>query len=122
MPFGSGDAETACLLGYLEAAALPLHDIVVADDAFVHEAADAVEIFRSGAPCRLAIARRPGEAAVVVGGEFAQHGGGGVEGFGPGGPQVAWEAILPHTPETLAPGFCVRAGCTHQVGGELLLT
>src|SRR5258707_13647890 len=99
MHFGSGEAETACLLGYLEAAALPLHDIVVADDAFVHEAADAVEIFRSGAPCRLAIARRPGEAAVVVGGEFSERRGGGVEGLGLWEPQVAWEGSLPADPE-----------------------
>src|SRR5258707_5947025 len=107
MHFGSGEAETACLLGYLEAAALPLHDIVVADDAFVHEAADAVEIFRSGAPCRLAIARRPGEAAVVVGGEISQHGGGGVEGLGLGEPPVPGEAVFQRTPRNLGPALCL---------------
>ena len=34
--FGAGEAE---------AAAIPLHDVVAADDAFVHEAADALECF-----------------------------------------------------------------------------
>ena len=35
--FGAGEAETTRLLGNLEATTLPLHDIVVADDAFMHE-------------------------------------------------------------------------------------
>src|SRR5260370_42237383 len=110
MHFGSGEAETACLLGYLEAAALPLHDIVVADDAFVHEAADAVEIFRSGAPCRLAIARRPGEAAGGGGDEFAPHGGGGVEVVGLGEPRFPGGALLQHHPQTLDWGLWLRGG------------
>jgi len=48
--FGTGEAETACLLRDLEAAAFPLHDIVVADDAFVHEAANTVESVGSFPP------------------------------------------------------------------------
>src|SRR5260370_29083023 len=84
LPFGSGEAEAASLLGDLEAAALPLHDVVVTDDAFMHEAADTVEIIRSRAPCGLALARRPGEAAVVVGDELAQHGARGVQALGLG--------------------------------------
>jgi hypothetical protein len=36
------------LLGDMEAAAVPLHDVVVADSAFVHEAAHALESVRSG--------------------------------------------------------------------------
>jgi hypothetical protein len=98
--FGSGEAETTSLLGYLEAAALPLHDVVVADDAFVHEAKDALEIIRGRAPCGLAFARRPGEAAVVVGDERAQHGVGGVEVLGLGQAQFAGEAILQQAPES----------------------
>jgi hypothetical protein len=47
--FGSGEAEAACLLGNLKAAAFPLHDVVVADDAFMNEAADAIESFQSRA-------------------------------------------------------------------------
>jgi hypothetical protein len=38
-------------VGDLEAAAFPLHDVVGADHALVHEAAEALEIFRAGAPC-----------------------------------------------------------------------
>ncbi len=37
--FGAGEAEAARLLGDLEAAACPLHDVVVADGAFVMSAA-----------------------------------------------------------------------------------
>ena len=50
LDFGSRKAEAAGLLGDLKALAFPLHDVVVADDAFVNEAADALEILRSGAP------------------------------------------------------------------------
>ena len=67
--FGSGKAEALALLGDLEALALPLHDVVVADDALVNEAADAVQIFGCGAPCGLHFAGAAGEAAVVVGQE-----------------------------------------------------
>jgi hypothetical protein len=59
-----------------------LHDVVVADDAFVHEATDALEIFRSRAPCGLAFVRLPGEAAVLAGDELAQHGVGRVAAIG----------------------------------------
>jgi hypothetical protein len=48
--FGAGEAEAARLLGDLEAAACPLHDVVVADGAFMDEAADALEDVRSGPP------------------------------------------------------------------------
>jgi len=40
--FGAGRAETAGLLVDLEAAALPLHGVVVADHALVHEATGAL--------------------------------------------------------------------------------
>jgi hypothetical protein len=45
--FGAGEAEAPSLLGNLEATAFPLHDVVVADDAFVQERADAVELYGS---------------------------------------------------------------------------
>ena len=48
--FGTGEAETACLLRDLEATAFPLHDIVVTDDPFVHEAANTVESVGSFPP------------------------------------------------------------------------
>src|ERR1700751_3149160 len=74
---GAGKTEAASLLGNLETAAFPLHDVVVADDALVHEAADALKIFWSGPPRGGLFARLPGKAAVVVGDELAQHGVGG---------------------------------------------
>src|SRR5713226_7424935 len=111
--FGTGEAEAARLLGDLEAAALPLHDVVVADDALMHEAADAVETFRSRTPSGCVFARLPGEAAVVVGDEFAQHSVGGVDVGCLGKTQFAGEAILQHAPETLDTAFGLRA-----VGGD----
>ena len=107
--FGSGEAEAACLLGNLEAAALPLYDVVVADDAFVHEAADAVETVGSRTASGCVFARLPGEAAVVIGDELAQHGVGGVDVGRFGQPQFASEAILQHAPETLDATFGLRA-------------
>src|SRR6201984_539099 len=64
---GAGKTEAASLLGNLETAAFPLHDVVVADDALVHEAADALKIFWSGPPRGGLFARLPGKAAGVVG-------------------------------------------------------
>src|SRR5258708_24754156 len=82
--FGTSEAEATCLLGNLEAAALPLHDVVVADGAFVQEAADAFETFRSGAPGGSVFARRPGKAAGVGCAGDAQHRGWRSEGGGLG--------------------------------------
>src|SRR5258707_10081414 len=65
---GSGKAEAAGLVGNLEALALPLHDVVVADDTFMNEANDAIQILRSRTPSGRSRTRRPGEAAGVVGG------------------------------------------------------
>src|SRR5229473_1817092 len=67
--FGTGEAEAARLLGDLKATAFPLHDVVVADGAFVQEAADAVETFRSRTPGGCVFPRLPGETAAVVGDE-----------------------------------------------------
>src|SRR6266852_446152 len=75
--FGTGEAEAARLLGDLEAAAFPLHDVVVADHALVHQAADTVEAFRSSPPRGFPFARLPSETAIVVSDELAQHGIGG---------------------------------------------
>ena len=77
--FGPGEAEALRLGRDLETASVPLHDVVVADDAFVMEAADAVEVFGSGTPGLFRIARRTTEAAVVVGQETAQDLVGGVQ-------------------------------------------
>src|SRR5437588_471873 len=64
--FRSSKAEALSLLGDLEALAVPLHDVVVADHALMNEAADPVEIFRSRTPCGVHFPRAAGEAAVVV--------------------------------------------------------
>ena len=45
LDFGPGEAEALRLGRDLEAAAVPLHDVVVADDPFMGEAADALDIF-----------------------------------------------------------------------------
>src|SRR5580700_4547935 len=62
--FGSGKAEALALLRDLEALAVPLHDVVVADHALMDEAADAVEILRRRSPGVLHFAGTAGEAAV----------------------------------------------------------
>src|SRR5258708_31385867 len=64
--FGTGETEAVGLLGDLEAAAFPLHDVVVADSALVHEAADAVEAVRRGSPGGFHLAGLFGETAGVV--------------------------------------------------------
>src|SRR5258707_2121808 len=72
--FGASEAEPACLLGNLEASALPLHDVVVTNHALVHQAADTIEDLRSSTPRGFFFARLPSETAVVVGDELSQHG------------------------------------------------
>src|SRR5271154_3885050 len=94
--FGSGKAEALSLLGDLEALALPLDDVVVADHALMNEAADAVQVFRRGAPRGLCFAGTAGEAAVVVRHENAQHGVGGIEIAGLSQAGVAAQKILQH--------------------------
>ena len=69
---GASEAEAAGLLGDLKAKAFPLYDIVVTYDALMNEAADAVEIVRCRTPSEIGLARRPGEATVVVGDEWLQ--------------------------------------------------
>src|SRR5208283_1766983 len=117
--FGSGEAEAARLLGDLEAAAFPLYDVVIADDAFMQEAADALETFRSRAPSAFLFARLPGETAVVVGDEPSQNGIGRVDVGGLGQAQFAGEAILQHAPETLDAAFGLRAVSGDEGDAEL---
>jgi hypothetical protein len=111
--FGAGKAEAARLLRDLEAAAFPLHDVVVADGALVKEAADAVEAVRCGTPGGFHLAGLFGETAVVVGDESAQHGVGGVEIMSASKAEFAAQAILQHAPEAFDAAFGLRA-----VGGD----
>src|SRR5713226_6555268 len=106
--FGAGEAEAAVLGRYLETAAFPLHDVVVAHDAFVKERTDAFEVGRGRAPGFGGIARGARKAAVVVGDELAEHPVGGVEIAGLRQAQFAGEAILQHTPEALDAAFGLR--------------
>src|SRR5713226_94707 len=111
--FGTGEAETLCLLRDLEAAAFPLHDVVVADGALVHEAADAVEAVRRGTPGGFHLAGLFGETPVVVGAELAQDSVGGVDVVSASQAEFAAQAILQHAPEALDATFGLRA-----VGGD----
>ena len=120
LDFGPGEAETMGLLGDLEATTVPLHDIVIADDAFVHETADPFEAFWDRTPGGLLFARLPGETAVVIHDELAQHGVGRVDVVCLGEPQFAGETILEHAPETLDAAFGLWAASGDEGDTELL--
>jgi len=115
----SGEAEAAGLRMDLQPQAAPSHDVVVADNALVSEAADAIEIFRSGAPCLLCLAGRASEAAVVVGEEAAQDEVGGRQIRSVGQTKFAGQAILQHAPEALDAAFGLRALCGDEGDAEL---
>ncbi len=119
MDFGSGKAEALPLLGDLEALALPLHDVVVADHALVDEATDAVEIFRGRPPGGLQVARAAGEAAVVVGDEASQHERWRSPDRSLGQTEFAGEAILQHAPEAFDAAFGLRAAGGDEGDAEL---
>ena|GEM_PF-3290303 len=78
----------------LEAATIPLHDVVVADRPFVKKAADALQVGRSGSPSFLGLARSAAEASVVVGQETAQDLVGGRKLSGSSQTQFAGKTIL----------------------------
>jgi hypothetical protein len=120
MDFGSGEAEALSLLGDLEALALPLHDVVVADHALVNEAADAVEVFRWGAPSGLQVARTAGKAAVVVCHENTQPGIGGVQIVSLSQAEFAGEAVLEHAPEAFDAAFGLRRAGGDEGDAELI--
>jgi hypothetical protein len=103
--FGSGKAEALALLWDLEALAVPLHDVVVADHALMNEGADAVEIFRSRTPCGLHFQRTAGEAVVVVRQENAEHGVGGIQVASVSQAKFAAQAVLKHAPEAFDAAF-----------------
>src|SRR6266480_3620372 len=99
MDFGSGEAEALALLGDLEALAFPLHNVVVTDHALVNEAADAIQVIWSRAPCSLAFTRTASEAAVIVGHEDSQHGVGGIQIARLSQAEFAAQTILQYAPE-----------------------
>ena len=116
LDFGPGETEAFGLGRDLERAALPLHDVVVADAAFMHEAADAVEAFGSRTPGGFRFARCPGEAAVVIGDELLQYGVGCRQIASVGETKLAGEAVLQHAQRRsmrpLAWGLCAAMKVT----------
>ena len=120
LDFGTGKAEAPGLRGDLQAAPVPLHDVVVADDTFVGKTANAVEVFGSQAPSFGGVARRTSEAAVVVSDEAAQDAVGGAEIAGPSQAEFTGEAILEHAPEALDAALGLRALRGDEGDAELL--
>jgi hypothetical protein len=116
---GSSKAEALALLRDLEALAVPLHDVVVADHALMNEAADAVEVVRRRTPGGLHFARAAGEAAVVVGHENAQHGIGRVQIAGLSQTELAGETILEHAPESFDAALGLRTAGGDEGDAEL---
>src|ERR1019366_1137294 len=66
----------------------------------MHEAADAVKVFGSGAPSGFAFARKPSETAVIIGDKAPQDAVGGIQITGARQAEFADQAILQHAPET----------------------
>ncbi len=97
--FGPGEAEALRLGRDLKAAAVPLHDVVVADRALVMKAADAIQVLRSGTPGLCGLAGRPAEAPIVVGEESAEDFVGRLEIGCTGEAEFARETILKDAPE-----------------------
>ena len=105
LDFCSRKAEAPVLGRDLQAAPVPLHDVVVADDAFVPERTDALEIVGGGPPRFGGLARGAREAAVVVGDELAQDRVGRVDIASLSQAEFAGKAILQHAPETFDAAF-----------------
>jgi hypothetical protein len=106
--FGASETEAFRLRRDLERAALPLHDVVVADAAFIQEAADAVEVFWGGTPSGFRFARSASEATVVVGQDAAQGSVSAIQIGAAGQTEFAGEAILKSAPEAFDAPFGLR--------------
>src|ERR1700730_1026455 len=117
--FGTGEAEAVCLLRDLEATAVPLHEVVVADDTLVHEAADTVERVGRFPPGGCGFACLPSETTVVVGDKFAQHGVGGIDVGRFCQAQFAGEAILQDAPEAFDAALGLRTIGSDEGDAEL---
>src|SRR6185437_6534007 len=117
---GTSEAKALGLGRDLEASSVPLHDVVVANDALVMKAADVVEIFGSGAPSGFGFARSATEAPIVVRQEAAQDLVGGNPIVGSGQTQFTGETILESSPEAFDASFGLRAAGRDVGDGELL--
>ena len=120
LDFGSGETEAAGLRMNLQPAAVPLHNIIVADDAFMSEATDALEVFRSRAPSVGRVAGSASEAAVVVSDKASQDAVGRIQIASLGQAEFAGEAILKHSPKAFDAAFGLRALGGDEGDGELL--
>ena len=120
LDFGSGEAEAAGLGMNLQPAAVPLHNVIVADDAFMGEATDAFEILRSRAPGVGCVAGSASEAAVVVGDKTSQDAVGRVQIVGLGQAEFTGEAILKDAPKAFDAAFGLRALRGDEGDAELL--
>ena len=120
LDLGSGEAEALRLGRDLEASSVPLHHVVVADQAFVMEAADVVEVFGSRTPSFFGFARRATETSVVVRQESAQDLVGGDPIIGSGQTQFAGETILKSAPETFDAALGLRTLGSDIGDAELL--
>ena len=109
LDFGSGEAEAAGLGMNLQPAAAPLHNVIVADDAFMGEATDAFEILRSRALGVRCVAGSASEAAVVVRDEASQDAVGRIQIASLGHAEFAGEAILKHAPKAFDAAFGLGA-------------
>ncbi len=106
---GTGEAEAFWLGRDWETAAVPLHDVVIADDALVDEAADAAEIFGGRAPSLFRFSGSAAEAAVVVGQEAAQDIVGGDQIGGADEAEFTGKAVLKSAPQALDAALGLRA-------------
>ena len=116
----ASEAEALRLGRDLETASVPLHNVVVADRAFMMEAADVVEVLGSGTPGFFGFTRRATEAAIVVGQKAAQDLVGGVQIVGTSQTQFAGEAILKSAPETFDAAFGLRTLRSDVSDAELI--
>jgi len=103
--FGSGETEAVILGRDLEASAVPLHDIVVADDALVTEGANALQILGSQAPGGGRLTWAAGEAAIVISDETTKDLVGRVQIAGAGQTKFTAQAVLQDAPEALHAAF-----------------
>src|SRR5271169_1494817 len=118
--FGPGEAEALRLGRDLETAAVPLHDVVVADRTLVMKTADAIQFGGSGTPGLLRFPRRPAEAAIVVGEKAAEDCVGRFDIGGAGQPEFAGQAILKSAPEALDAALGLRTVGRDVGDAELL--
>lgn len=117
--FSASEAEATTLGRDLKASAFPLHDIVVADNTGVNEAADPVQIGGSRAPGGGGFSRTTGEATIVVSDKTGQDGIGRVQIASLGQTELAGEAVLQHAPESFDAALGLWAASGDEGDAEL---